>query len=603
VAVAALALAVLSPLGVVHWARSRAARDLAEHDATAVAAYLTLVTPSVPGGVDYDLPRLLIRARALDGLPGLSARFEVYHPTAPLVRATAPPLPTATLERLRRRVAVRWIDEADVALAPLLDRNGWDVVGAVAAEADGGGWPFSPWFLAALLLLLVAGVQALRGMQATAEVRQQALKQYWAAAALFGLAAFAAVRLAAGDATDRWLGDVRQLMQEAVARVPELRGAPAGLMPIARGAETVPADSGRAGARRRDIGGVSRATVAVRLSAGRWLELRARPGEAGTVGWLPALLGLAALGPLGLWLGAWATSVTPRHRHETLAGWGFLAPSALHLVAFSCVPLLLVPYLSVHRWSPMEPAHPFVGLSNYGRVLGDPLVWSALGHTLVYACSVPVALALALGVALLLAGGRRSARRRLGMVPWLLLPAVASVAAIALVWRQLYHPDVGLIDRLLTRAGLGPVDWLGDPAVALAALTLVGLWMQFGVYVLVFLAALRRVSPSYLDAARVDGADAWQRFWRVTFPLLRPVTLFALVTGIVGAFQVFTLVVVLTAGGPLRGTDVIVYHIYRTAWERLQFGEASAQALLLFALLFAATWLQLKLLDRGVEHA
>jgi ABC-type sugar transport system permease subunit len=271
-------------------------------------------------------------------------------------------------------------------------------------------------------------------------------------------------------------------------------------------------------------------------------------------------------------------------------------------VAFSCVPLLLVPYLSVHQWSPVEPVHPFVGLANYGRVFGDPGVWSSLGHTLVYACSVPLSLALALGVALLLRGGGHR-ERRLATVPGLLLSHLASVVAIALVWRQLYHPDVGPIDWLLARAGLTPVNWLGDPGVALGAVIVVGVWMQFGYYVTLFVAALRRIPPSYLEAARVDGAGAWQRFWRVTFPLLRPVTLFALVTGIVGAFQVFTLVAVLTGGGPLHGTDVVVYHIYRTAWERLQFGEASAQALVLWALLLGAAWVQLKLLDRAVEYA
>ena len=127
-------------------------------------------------------------------------------------------------------------------------------------------------------------------------------------------------------------------------------------------------------------------------------------------------------------------------------------------------------------------------------------------------------------------------------------------------------------------------------------------WMQLGYLVTLFLAALARIPTTLLDAARVDGAGAWQRFWRVTLPLLRPVIVFALVTGVVGAFQVLPLVMVLTGGGPLHATDVIAYRIYRTAWERLQFGEASAQALLLFALLFVVTWAQVKLLDRRVEY-
>jgi len=169
------------------------------------------------------------------------------------------------------------------------------------------------------------------------------------------------------------------------------------------------------------------------------------------------------------------------------------------------------------------------------------------------------------------------------------------------VWQWMYHPDFGLLNHLLTRAGLAPLNWLGDPKTALFAVMLVSVWTQLGYQLTVFLAGLRAIPQAYLDAARVDGANAWQRFWRVTFPLLLPVTLFVLVTGIIGAFQVLALVMVLTGGGPLGTTDVIVYRIYRTGWELQQFGDASAMALLFFALLFGATWAQLKLLDRRVE--
>ena len=118
-----------------------------------------------------------------------------------------------------------------------------------------------------------------------------------------------------------------------------------------------------------------------------------------------------------------------------------------------------------------------------------------------------------------------------------------------------------------------------------------------------FLAGLNGIPQTYLDAARVDGAGAWQRFWKVTFPLLRPVTLFVLVTGVIGSFQVFTYVYVLTDGGPQHATDVIAYRIYQTAWEFLQFGYASALAVLLFVVLFAVTGVQFRLLGRRVEYA
>jgi ABC-type sugar transport system permease subunit len=346
-----------------------------------------------------------------------------------------------------------------------------------------------------------------------------------------------------------------------------------------------------------------RAGVAVRLAPGRWIELRARPGEAGTVGWLPIMVGLAILGPLSALFAAWSLASAPRARRETVAAWGFLAPSALHLAVFSLLPLLVVLYVSLHRWSPIEPVRPFVALANYARVVRDPLVWSALGRTLLYALYVPVSMALALVLALMIGGRRRSGTGAPALRALFLLPYASSVVAVALVWQWMYHPNFGLLNHLLTRAGLAPVNWLGDPKTALFAVMLVSVWTQLGYQLTVFLAGLRAIPQAYLDAARVDGANAWQRFWRVTFPLLLPVTLFVLVTGIIGAFQVLALVMVLTGGGPLGTTDVIVYRIYRTGWELQQFGDASAMALLVFALLFGATWAQLKLLDRRVEYA
>src|SRR5881296_2757360 len=601
VASVALAAGILLPLTLAQRARGRYERALAAREATAVAAYLTVVTPPprAERGAGYDLPQLLIRARALEELPGFSGRFEIYHATAPLVRATAPPLAAATLQRLRREVAVRWTGEA--ALAPLLDRDGWDVVGAVAARPAAGIWRVSPWALGALLLLLVAGTQSVAALGKPRDVWRQAFRPYGLVAVLFGVAVFADLRGAAGDATDRWLYDTRLLMQEAAARSPEIRSAPAGLAPIARGGEIVPGDSGPSTAWRRAASGVPKAAVAVRLAPGRWVELRTAPAEARTAVWLPVMLGLAALGPLGALLAAWSTATAPRPRRETVAAWGFLGPSALHLAAFSFVPLLVVLYVSVHHWSPIEPTRAFVALANYDHVVRDPAVWSALGRTLLYALYVPVSMAIALGLAVMIGGRRRSGAPVLRAL--FLLPYASSGVAVALVWQWMYHPDFGLINRVLARAGLGPINWLGDPKTALLAVMLVSVWMQLGYQLTVFLAGLRAIPQAYLDAARVDGANAWQRFWRVTFPLLRPVTLFVLVTGIIGAFQVLALVMVLTGGGPLGATDVIVYRIYRTAWELLQFGDASAMALLLFAVLFGVTWVQLKLLDRRVEHA
>src|SRR6266704_3133152 len=524
--------------------------------AASTAAYLALVTPAGPGGAGYDLARLLIRSRALDELPGLHARVEVYHGTAPLVHATAPGLAPETLDALRRRADVPWAGAGAarggrVALAPLFDRQGWDVVGAVAARADVPDALLAAWLAVAVVFTLVAGVLAVRSLGGRPDALRPAFRRYAAAAGLLGFVAGADVRAIARDATDLWLADARVLMQDAAARLPELRSAPASLAPIARDAEVVVGDSAGAGARRRDVAGLPRASVAVRLAPGRWAEVRTAPDEARAWGWFAAAFGLALLGPLGVAAAAWAAraATRPRYLRETTAAWGFLAPSALHLAVFSLVPILFACYLSVHRWSLIEPVRPFVGLDNYARLLRDPLVWAALRNTVLYVLYVPVSAALALAVALALRGRSRGVR---ALRTAFFLPSVASAVAVALVWQWIYRPEGGLLNSLL---------------------------------------------------ARVHGAGAWQRFWRITFPLLRPVTLGVLATGIVGAFQVFTYVYVLTGGGPPHATDVAVYRIYQTGWEFAQFGSASALALLVLVLLGGVGWMQFRLLARRAGGA
>src|SRR3989442_27390 len=193
-----MAAGALPPLALGQRARARYERTLAARDATAAAAYLTIVTPPPPAGrgAGYDLPQLLIRARALEELPGFSGRFEIYHATAPLVRATAAPLPAATLQRVRREVAVRWT--GDAALAPLLDRDGWDVVGAVAARPAPLPLPVSPWSAGALLALPIAGAQGLRAIGRPRRAWRQTFGPYGVVALLFGLAGVGEVRTAAG---------------------------------------------------------------------------------------------------------------------------------------------------------------------------------------------------------------------------------------------------------------------------------------------------------------------------------------------------------------------------------------------------------------------
>jgi multiple sugar transport system permease protein len=591
---AVMGVAGLAALVAARIATHRAEIATAQRSARSAAAYLALVTPTEPHTSTYQLVQLLAQARGIGTLPGWVGAVEVYHGMAPLVHATATPLPQATFDELREReVPLRSSGEV---IVPLKDKDDWDAVGAVAVrvvatdDAVLGGWG-----LVLVLVLAAAGA-------VVAGLRRSALAACVLGAVLVGAAAYSRVVAGEAAATDRWLSRTRLLLAEASSRLYWTGAVTTAqrLAPLAHGADILP-DSGSTEIRRIVVNGVPRAQVMAALGPGRWLTLSVLPREANAGGWLVITVGLALLGPIGVWLIEWFARARahPRSLHETLTAWGFLAPASLHLAAFSLAPMLFALYLSVHRWSPLEPVQPFVGLDNFVTLAHDPLVWVSVRNTLLYTLHVPVAMAIALTIALLLRG--RSNGAMLGRLVFF-LPYASSVVAVALVWQWLYHPDFGLFNWVARSFGWEPVDWLGDPRTALLAVMIVSVWLQVGYQMLLFLAGLQAIPQDYVDAARVDGANAWQRFWHVTFPLLRPVTLFVLVTGIIASFQVFTLVYILTGGGPLHATDMIVFRIYQMAWEFLQFGGASALSLVLFVLLFAATWIQFRLLGRRVEY-
>ncbi|MYG36497.1 MAG: sugar ABC transporter permease, partial [Gemmatimonadetes bacterium] len=292
-------------------------------------------------------------------------------------------------------------------------------------------------------------------------------------------------------------------------------------------------------------------------------------------------------------------SARPRMLHRTLAAWSFLAPAATLLLLFTFGPLLFSLWISLHEWHLVDPAHPFTGLDNYRAVLLDATWWSSIRNTAVFTLHVPVAMAVALALALLTQGSRRAIRwARLA----LFLPAITSVVAIAVVWKWLLNDGYGVVNQVLARAGIGPVAWLTSPDTALASLMLISVWMVVGYQMVVFQAGLAAIPREWYDAARVDGAGPLQRFRHITLPGLRHTLFFVLVTSVIGSFQVFGLVYVMTEGGPLGATDVAVYHIYREAWEFLRFGDAAAMSWILFAVVFAATWLHFRLLEGRREE-
>ena len=236
----------------------------------------------------------------------------------------------------------------------------------------------------------------------------------------------------------------------------------------------------------------------------------------------------------------------------------------------------------------------FVGLANYGRLLQDPLFWLALKNTLYF---VLVGGPLSVGVSLLAALLLNS--RLLRWQGWFrtafFLPVVTTLVAVAVVWRYLYQPRYGLLNYGLSRLGIAPIDWLGDPAWAMPAIILLAVWKNFGFNMIIFIAGLQNIPEHLYEAAMIDGASACQQFRHLTLPMLAPTFLFVAVITMIGYFQLFAEPYVMTQGGPSNRTLSVVLLMYQEGFRWWNMGYAAAVAFVLFAIILAATLVQLKL--------
>ncbi|MEA4883713.1 MAG: sugar ABC transporter permease [Clostridia bacterium] len=294
-----------------------------------------------------------------------------------------------------------------------------------------------------------------------------------------------------------------------------------------------------------------------------------------------------------------ANADRPSVLKRSFVGYGFVAPSLIHLVWWGLLPLVFALYLAFHSWSIVTPARPFVGLDNFREVFHDRIYWNAMKNTVIFLLHIPFGMALSLAIALAL---KRQVR---GITVWravYYLPAVTSSVVTSIMWKWMYNPEFGLFNYLLGWIGLGPYPWLTRPGWAMLSLLIMTIWQNMGQDMLIFLSGLQSIPSEYYEAASLDGADGFRKFWHITLPLLRPTTFFILVTSVIGSFQVFTPVYVLTGGGPLRSTDVVVYRIYQTAWVDMRMGYASAQSWVLFAIILVFTMIQFKLMGKEVRY-
>jgi multiple sugar transport system permease protein len=281
-----------------------------------------------------------------------------------------------------------------------------------------------------------------------------------------------------------------------------------------------------------------------------------------------------------------------------MAAYLFLLPAFALIGIFFVVPVVAALLLSltdfdIYAVGDLVNAR-FVGFRNYARLLREPVFWAALRNTFYFALvGGPLTIAAALGAALLI--NARLVRFKTFFRTVYFAPFVTTLVAVAIVWRYLYHPRYGLLNYALGTIGIGPIDWLGDPKWAMPAIILMAVWKNFGYNMLIFIAGLQSIPEELYEAAHLDGAGAWRRFWHITLPMLGPTLLFVGVITMIGYFQLFAEPYVMTAGGPLRATTSVVLLMYEEGFRWWRMGYAAALAFVLFVVILLATLLQFRL--------
>jgi len=279
------------------------------------------------------------------------------------------------------------------------------------------------------------------------------------------------------------------------------------------------------------------------------------------------------------------------NQESAIAAWLFLAPALLLLSIFVLGPIVYLVYLSFTAGSFTRTGTHWIGFSNYWRLFLNPDFWQVLGNTLYFTSATVIpSLVISLGLAVLL--NQAFALQGLLRAAYF-IPSITSLVAVGLGFRWLFQTE-GPINTGLGAIGLEPIAWLGSTTWAMPVLILLSIWKQLGFNMVVFLAGLQTIPVNRYEAAELDGADAWQQFWHITLPGLRPTLVFAAITTVIFTLRSFEQVYVITEGGPLNSTNLLVYYIYEQAFAQFDFGYAAAAATVLLGATLVLVYLQLQ---------
>lgn len=288
---------------------------------------------------------------------------------------------------------------------------------------------------------------------------------------------------------------------------------------------------------------------------------------------------------------------TTRNR---IIAYSFILPNLIGFITFTLIPVLAALGLSFMRWDSYSPIR-FVGLRNFSVMFSDSSFKIAFWNTLYFTgATVPLTLVVALFLALAL----NSALKGIEIFRAVhFFPHIASTIAVAVVWRFLYHPEMGPINQILRSVGISdPPRWISSVTWAMPAVIIMSVWKSAGYYMIMFLAGLQSIPGHLYEAALIDGANSWHKFRYVTLPLLTPTTFFVLTMTLINSFKVFDQIYTMTEGGPGRATSVLVYYIYVQAFVNQNFGYASAMATVFFLLILGVTIAQFRMQERWVTY-
>ena len=272
--------------------------------------------------------------------------------------------------------------------------------------------------------------------------------------------------------------------------------------------------------------------------------------------------------------------------------WGMLSLNIIGFLMFMLVPIIITFVLSFFSYDMLTPPR-FNGIQNYIDMVKDPIVWQVTWNTILYTIlTVPVGMCISLLLAVML--DQKLAGRRFYRAAFF-LPSITSMVVVAIVWQWLYNPDYGLINYFLSLFGIEGPKWLISADTSLISLAIVGIWKNAGYNMIIFLSGLQGISNTYYEAAELDGANKVQQFFKITLPMLKPTTFFIFIMAVIGSFQVFDQVMLMTKGGPGRSSSVLVHYLYQNAFVYFKLGYACAIAYLLFFIVLIVTLFNMRM--------